>query len=471
MSITENRLGVSKHARTFGTAIERALTHVILWGCIVDKSSLFLQSILADDQFIETVRTATYSIDYPENAEAHLNEDIDPDKLLYTVLFVRKVIGKKVGAVTSNVLSRVENAERGYCVVTSEIEEKLEAILEKARTEPYASRNLANHIHIDFFSSSVIEDLVAASARDGLDLDHDTIRLLLNSRKPCNAQENLVLSACDIVSQHFTAEDQREALGDPLSLFSELQTSEELDYRPIRRPPNVYATEINRDDLRPQYLFNLGNTKTVDSLLKCIEASDCIWEVLPFPRWNGLMEWILRMLYSHTLGLPLLRYVPLSRIMLQWEHGLVGPPRAMFPFGKGTRENEFGIDSSPYFLQILSFLEADLNRLLDRIESRKKRVDDLNERLSGTPWLNHRHTSLLHGWLECERGGLIDVSKYAQQFSVSPNTARQDLRILASLGLCSVRRERKREIYTQSSNLLDMLEISLGDARDRPRLP
>lgn len=440
----------------------RECTQRLLRGINMKESDAALQTLLADDRFIETARKAVYDIDFPGNAAAYLNDDIDPDRLLYTVILVRRITAKKVGAVTSSVLSRAEKDSSTYCVVTPEIEEKLERLLEKARIEPYASRNLTNHIYTEHFSAVIVDDLAAAAKRDGLDLDYHAIQSLLDSRAACNPREQMVLTAFEVASRHFAKRDQREMLNDPSSFFSELVDSEsEPEYGPIRRPPNVYALEIDRDNLRPENLFHAKGKETIESLLMCIEASDCIWEIMPFPRWNGLMEWMLRMFYTYALDLPLLGYVPLSKMMLEWEHGIIAAPRVLFPFGEGTRETEFGVDSSLYFLQILTFLETELDRLLERIYAWQDRVHAVSEELFKTTWLNHRQSSLLSEWLEQEKPGTANVREYAQRFSISPNTARHDLRSLALFGFCSIRCEGKREVYCRSSNLLADLEASL----------
>lgn len=63
------------------------------------------------------------------------------------------------------------------------------------------------------------------------------------------------------------------------------------------------------------FIAMLGE-KGNDPLYSVLMGSDSIWELKPFPSWNGLMEVMARAVAFSACGLPVLALVPFSRLRL-----------------------------------------------------------------------------------------------------------------------------------------------------------
>lgn len=426
------------------------------------KYRLTFETPPSEAEFFDMVRKAVFDPMFPENVRSYARDGIDLDELEETVFIVRKVLGKPSGMGYYHLVDRQRKASDPvlYYVPTGEMENLLADIIEKAKLEPYSSQKDLQGIRSPRVCRWVAKDLSAAAMRDGIALDASEIADLIACGRPKTPEERLALSAIEFVEQSLLSpESIADVLANPFAILDALD-DEDAKYSPLEKiRPYTNDWELdNEQGLSYNRLFSDEEDVTVETMTKCFDASSITLGISPFPKWIGIMEWALRVFIFARLGLPLLKFVPLSKMTFDWEHGMDRAPKAEIPITKTYTESEFGINGTVWYLQMFKFLDYGLNNVVDDLAIHQERLNEAKRRLKSFQWINHRQLVLIRQWLGKDAPQPISVNDYMERFSVTINTARKDLRALVSLGFCRSATEGKREIYTPRENLVSFVE-------------
>ena len=300
--------------------------------------------------------------------------------------------------------------------------------------------------------AAIVEELHAASLRDGLGLEYEDVRrLVVEGAAPVSDEEHVLANALAIIGDlaHLAEEQPSAALLE--SLYARLaKGAENLRPTPYRSPEPAISPALTKSSAdtietivrQSAYPHSWGIHPLFDVLI----IADTIWLRPPFDRFNGMMEVIVRWMSYERIGTPTLRFVPLSKIRLDWERRLIGPPEAPMRFGEALSISSFGADSTPYLLQITKFLLQGLEHLeraVERIEHQNARCKHLVE---GDGRFTLRQKQVLCELIDDPTRSL-DVREYETRFDVAPSTARSDLTKLVSTHCLMTEFHGKKQVF------------------------
>ena len=317
--------------------------------------------------------------------------------------------------------------------------------------------------------------------RDGVEIDPDAVvALAAGTRTPATPAERLAANALAVLR---SLDEYCDRAFDE-SLYGEIQSRLDegcaaLSYRPMLRPEtsyNAYGSADGNDPLsrydaeQKSWCLDLISTRVnevyrgrAEGIVAVVIACDLICEELPFPRWNGFMEIILRRLFFERIGMRALAFVPFSRALLDWELGLPAAQELPFAFGQAILHSRYGNNTTPYLRQLLQFLERGLDDLERETDAMVAQFDRRREALAADTRLYHRQQSLLME-LVMNPSGSIDAATYERRYDVTLVTARADLKKLVQMGFLSLAEVGKKQVFSPVSHMEDVVAARSGRA-------
>ncbi len=188
-------------------------------------------------------------------------------------------------------------------------------------------------------------------------------------------------------------------------------------------------------------------------LLFCSEA---MWKTAVFPRWNNVMEVVVRSLLFSHMGMPLLSNVPLAMEFWRWQIGLdgmEGGPR----YGEEMFSTRYGVDMTPLFSKLVGILEDGLDALAAWVGEQRANMERRREAIVANRTLNHRQQQLLLDLLE--RPTLeLDAAEYGHRYDIVASTAYADLQKLVSRGFLVTDSQNKVRTFRSAPGLATMLD-------------
>lgn len=376
-----------------------------------------------------------------------------PPKTLWELLaFIRKSCGLRVNL--------PGDSEPSWCYVSQETSSILAGLSYRTRQSGMLSTRLALYESRRLYIPSCLEELATALIRDGFRPDHDAIRgIVTGEREPSTAVEKIIGNTVRLRGelQMYTDWDDEAAVCE--EFLERIDDGvENLEYRPRRRPcpPDLayaYSRIATPSTLRDWVTESWGTG--VHPILNVLRRSDCIWEFLPFGRWNGIMELLLRELAFIKMGNPALRFAPVSMLMMEWENDSPALGDLPFRYGHAYLRSEFGIDGSPYYTQMLRFLDLAVTSLENLVEDEVSSCETIRMAIRRDHRLNHRQQQLLEHLIEHPRDS-IDVTAYEHLYDVVITTARYDLQRLVDLGFLRYGKLGKKQVFTAMPDLTDL---------------
>lgn len=305
------------------------------------------------------------------------------------------------------------------------------------------------------------EDLAAAAEREGFSLSYETVRALaLGTREPQGAEERIVANTAALLRKphEVTGAPTAEMLCDLHAAIVEgadaLGGAGGADAASANPPGNI-APESSRPEafvLRRVDFEELAREIGREGqwgahpLPGIIMNAGILWNGMTVGPANAFLEIVLRRRALMRIGLPVLAWVPLSWLRLSWERGRA--PELMEPFGYGEAflVSKFGLDCTPYLIQMLAMMEHYIDRLEE--ETRALTAADTARREAVNPdaRLSHRQKELLAD-LIADPAARTDVGAYARHFDCAVSTARDDLNRLVNLRYCSTAYQGKKQVF------------------------
>lgn len=286
-------------------------------GCEGPKDAAALVELLRNREVVSYVQRAmvTYDNDGPL-PPALLDEELAQA----LVLFARRVAGRPALVPIDGQAGEPESLD--YWYVSPETGACLRVLEEKARVLGN-THAIGRLLELDEVRARVADDLGAAAARDGIATDRESLRrVIVGDRAPCDGTEQFVQGVFGEFCKLLDAEYPLTVA----SLFcihgslSRLADEYGVAVRPMAsRWPAESSFKMPPAPLGPgsmsHFIAMLGE-KGNDPLYSVLMGSDSIWELKPFPSWNGLMEVMARAVAFSACGLPVLALVPFSRLRL-----------------------------------------------------------------------------------------------------------------------------------------------------------
>lgn len=311
-------------------------------------------------------------------------------------------------------------------------------------------------------SQPFVEDLTAAAFRDGLGVEYEDVRsLVFGERGPRNPSEKAIVNAYSLIE---SIKDTESPLDGPRidklesSLLDGTDTLPNPTYE-LPKTPAFASFPTNKVGTAEEIARRLSDTDIwgIHPLFSVIMDSDIVFTQRPFEQCNGLMEVVLRNVLLTRIGIPGLRFVPFSKLRLDWERGLVPPEKAPFRYGWAVVASDYGIDSTPYLLQIIHFLEEGVDKL-ERTIAQIEESDRTYKNIAMQDFrLSHRQKELVSDMIDNPRL-IMEVGSYAERFGVATSTARNDLNRLVTLKFCFTEYQGKKQVYWPRSDMTKAIE-------------
>lgn len=330
----------------------------------------------------------------------------------------------------------------------------LNRIDHKSRTNGSFHKKLIRYQTRKMYVPSYISELCAVAFREGFIVEADRARsLFLEDRPPRNEGEQLVHN---IISIHKALDAYADyELGD--DLYHDLRACVDCGLHDWPYHPKKYATPENSN--YEKYCSNyLGNNlssyqESNDHMLFAVVFNaDIIWGKPLFSRWNNAMELLIRELSFMKMGYEVLRYIPFSKPVLDWEASASGSCNYPFKHGKAILRSSFGCDVIPYYRQLLTFFKVGLDSLEAEVDQEQDFCDKCKERVVNDCRLNYRQALLLQEFIE-NPSYTVDAISHQKSFGIALSTAHTDLKKLVDLGYLRMEVTGKKQVFTSVDNL------------------
>lgn len=297
------------------------------------------------------------------------------------------------------------------------------------------------------FLQPIVEDLVAAAARDGFSIGYEEARHIIVDDAPPRSNAAAIVAHTWEVLQNIPLEgafwdtdDFAQALRHITSDMEDLPGATTNAVSPI-------AWLLDREDhSNDDKLLESSRLWGTHPLFRLLMQSEMLWSQQCFPICNTLLEVVARTSLARATGLPLLQLTPLSQRRFNWEHGITSGALPDFPYGRAVLMTEFGVDCTPSLLQDVSMIVASLDELEETASAMERTLTEASERISADFRLNHRQQDLLRSLL-ADPTLAMDVETYRRRFDVALTTARDDLNRLVALQWCTTAYEGKRQVF------------------------
>ncbi len=314
-----------------------------------------------------------------------------------------------------------------------------------------------------FLVQPMVEEAVAAAWRDGLDVSYEVVREVLRKERPPASPEERVMFNC-----HEVAFDMDRYLSRRITrgLIEELyerviEGAESL--APTSRPRLVEVVnngEVDSDAVLG-LICKMGNGDSIDPMMhpiiRSLSMACMFWDFRPLPRWNAIIELLVRRIYLVRVGYPVLRYVPFSKASLDWEQGRIHPPDVLCSFAQVNPDCGEGRDWTFHFFVNLQLILAELNALERTVSAVRERDEHLQELLSHDPAINHRQRAILNQALRMPDTE-HRIEPHRKLYGIAYATARADFLTLTDLGFLLKEQRNKTFVFRAHPNLRALIE-------------
>ena len=302
--------------------------------------------------------------------------------------------------------------------------------------------------------SFMLDEIAAACMRDGLAIDRGRVRDVIQGRiRPATPEEKTVDAFCSIAEEG--SRGAVSAIGvdfieDVFSLLSCFGAVDDAARAAVR-----YSFLVSPH--KPESLDSVVRLSSDAMLLRYGSPVICwmgittvMWDYQPLPRFNALVELVLRHVYLRRHGMAPLAYVDFLAQSLAWEAGKPTRAGSILPFTQVVvDESGEGFDATPYFAGALPIIEAGLSHLTEQVKRAAAVEGDMRALIEAEDSLNMRQRDFL-----CELVGDVErpvtVESYRRRFDVAHSTAVADLRVLRERELLKMSYEGKRQVHRLS---------------------
>lgn len=173
-----------------------------------------------------------------------------------------------------------------------------------------------------------------------------------------------------------------------------------------------------------------GGGASMAAPLRVIYLSWLFFAARPFPRWNGLVEVLVRHVCLQRLGYQALAAVPLLKLHLDWALGRDKAHRSYAEF-MGEVEH-YRNDYTPFFLLSLGLMSDGVAAVEAAMAQLARRDAELDERLADAR-VNHRQRAIILNAIN-DPASPQRIEVHRRRYRVAYATARKDFLDLAEAG-------------------------------------
>lgn len=365
---------------------------------------------------------------------------------------------------------------RAWVVVDSQIAAMCQTISARSTADAPLAKAIAERTGSHLLIEPVVNEILAATQRDGLSFDYETVRaLVLEDVEAISEPERLVSNVHRLLLD-LGGYLNRTCDKGLLEEFSARITSgcEELGCV-TRVGPSSFHEALGQ---QPDYLRRLvpGSIAAIEAVCAIANGDGeyaCLPPVIrgthfsamwfgfrPSVRWNSLLELALRRLLFLKAGLPVLAWVPYSKAYMAWEDGVTRPPEvvcAYEPLALVHVSPRGYWDARPAIESQLMMIIRELDVLDEIVGAAQAREEHLVSLLSRDPGIGSRQIETI---LQALRSPDVSftVKSYCEHYSVTNPTARHDLLGLVDLGFFRCEQENRALVFMAYSELPRRIE-------------
>lgn len=313
-------------------------------------------------------------------------------------------------------------------------------------------------------TDAIARDLSAAMMRDGVLIDPKRIRELATSRQPIRSDEEcLTANALELIGRipHLTRRRFTPWVFDDLIEHLDEGCEQLPGICEPQRPCATFYRHIDDETAVETICDGLNNAvgSRRTALMDMLLFSGIIWDLFPFPRWNGILELLARHIFFVRSGQALLRFVPFSALSLKWERGETSPGEIPYKWAVHNPNCGEGSDVSPYIECYLTMFEHALSTLIETIDEKQHRGESLHDSIERHSELNFRQKGFLREAALSDSDQIYDIKTHRAVYDIAYATARSDLLALADMGYLVRYREGKTILFKPSPKLMERLQI------------
>lgn len=409
-------------------------------------------ALLHDEKLIKFVQEHLHEYRYrDEFLEEPMPQGVDPAFLWELVSFVRRMTGRPTVRELGEGSDAQPIGNQSFWTATPDMIARLNDIVSRSNPSSHLSLSLARMGSRPAVQQLVLEELEAAAYRDGVGIEREQLReVVFDGRVPEAPEEQLFANMRALMDELETLARKPASVELFLAMHERLAEGTQMLRAEANLSPTPKAAVVIRsqDELFASIVRGCENPCAwgPHPLFGILLNADTAWVTPSFSHFNGLMELPIRWRSYHAIGVPALCWVPLSKMRLDWERQLVGPPEVPMRYGEALVTSSFGVDSTPYSQQIVRFLDAGLDRL-ERIVARIEKADTrCKQAVAQDGRLTLRQKQLLADLVD-DPSRVIDVGSYKRRFDIAASTARGDLTHLVSLNYLLTEFSAKKQVF------------------------
>lgn len=316
-----------------------------------------------------------------------------------------------------------------------------------------------------------LDESASSAQLDGLDVDEETLAHLGRGKAPAGAVEQLLLNAGDLANELSALEDRPFSL----ELFREFRDrlmcgldERELPRMQPKRGLITYLAGAQASDAyvdeRLAQIASYANHETGDDydhpVLRGQLLSFLLRAYQPLGAVSSMVGRLASQLYFLKHDLPVLALLPVSRLKIEWEDGIIAPPlvacdRPMYEAHRLRKRDDLTILQT-ITAQLIRLAIVDVEAYIKGWERRDARMRALLRR---DPELNQRQRSVIARALRAPESEFT-IRYHERNHAIAYATARRDFLGLAEKGYLLMHQRGKTFVFTPSPQLESLIETA-----------
>lgn len=408
-------------------------------------------SLIHDEQLMAFVQEKSRI--YESKAEFGASEipcGLSVEEAWELVSFVRRVNGWPTVRSQMPRAGKPLTPDLAFQTVPPAVEEAVNELAARAGAHSQLWASLRPLVQNRRLIQPIADDLAAAAQRERIDVGSEAIRaLVLGTMAPRTDAERLVANTLALLRRDppsdFPSSSSVQHIYECIMEGVSLAPSELPVVQPVSSMPDAFHLRRASIEEISNEIIHAGQWG-VHPLLGVIMTSGVLWNNMTVGTANGFLEIVLRHYALAAIGLPALAVVPYSLLRLNWERGTSPELMEPFRYGEAFLVSEFGLDCTPYLIQMLSMMTHYIGRLEEEVAALEEEDATKRERIERDARLSHRQKQLLETMI-ANPAETADVGSYAQRFDCAVSTARDDLNRLVDLRYCTTAYRGKKQVF------------------------
>lgn len=348
-------------------------------------------------------------------------------------------------------------ANVGWICLPGKSESHLMQIRKKASSSSKYNDYIRRNGNDDYYLHSFIFCEARALAKlDGVPLNSTLLKeAWLHSLKPTEPLEQLAINFESVYHRASTFARRRFSRSLIEDVYEELCFGIPDDYMPTPSSrydtsiyrPEVFSDESYVDETLDQILAIFKSDNVFhDDFLRYIEFLNFMWDIPLFPRFNHLVEYLMRKIYFTQRDNPLLSLVPFCHLVSKSEISFQEEQSEAYRATEQAIGTDEGLDSSIVFEGTIEIYHQHIDEIIDVVRRLEKEEAVIAATINDIEHLNHRQKRFLVSALRSKQLE-IKILPYQKTFGVAYATARRDLFDLMEKGFLSLRKKGKAFVF------------------------